>query len=105
MWSDPAPGPFDAGQAARELRTALTASGEAAPWVMVAHSLGGLYVLLFTSRYGVEVARLVLVDGSHPAQFPRFRDATGKSMQPARWCATAARPALGLGGPAHSVCR
>jgi pimeloyl-ACP methyl ester carboxylesterase len=105
MWSDPAPGPFDARQAARDLHTALTASGEAAPWVMVAHSLGGLYVLLFTSCYGAEVAGLVHLDGSHPAQFPWFRDATGKSMQPGRWCATAARPALGLGGPVHSVCR
>jgi pimeloyl-ACP methyl ester carboxylesterase len=83
IWSDPAPAPFDARQVARDLHTALTASGEMGPWVMVGHSLGGPYVLLFTGRYGAEVAGLVLVDGSHPAQLARFREATGKSMQPA----------------------
>jgi pimeloyl-ACP methyl ester carboxylesterase len=83
MWSDPAPGPFDAWQIARDLHTALTGSGEAAPWLMVGHSLGGPYVLLFTSRYGAEVVGLVLVESSHPAQFQRFREATGKPMQPA----------------------
>ena len=83
LWSDPAPAPFDARQVAQDLHAALTASGEKAPWVMVGHSLGGPYVVLFTSRYGVEVAGLVLVDGSHPAQLARLREATGKSMQPA----------------------
>lgn len=83
LWSDPAPAPFDARQVARDLHAALTVSGETAPWVMVGHSLGGPYVMLFTSLYGAEVAGLVLVDGSHPAQLARFREATGKSMQPA----------------------
>lgn len=82
LWSDPAPAPFEPGQVARDLHAALTGSGERAPWVMVGHSLGGPYVMLFTSRYGPEVAGLVFVDASHPAQFARLRDATGKSMQP-----------------------
>jgi hypothetical protein len=38
--------------------------------------------VLFTSRYGEEVAGLVLVDASHPAQLARLREATGKSMLP-----------------------
>src|SRR5207249_2261057 len=83
MWSDPAPAPFDAGQVARDLHAALTAAGETAPWVMVGHSLGGPYVMLFTGLYGAEVAGLVLVEGSHPEQLARFREATGKSMKPA----------------------
>jgi pimeloyl-ACP methyl ester carboxylesterase len=83
LWSDAAPAPFDPQQAARDLHAALTASGETPPWVMVGHSLGGPYVVLFTGRYPSEVAGLVLVDGSHPAQLARFREATGKSMQPA----------------------
>ncbi|WP_310570758.1 alpha/beta hydrolase [Gemmatimonas sp.] len=83
LWSDPAPTPFDASQVARDLHAALTTSGETAPWVVVGHSLGGPYVLLFTSLYDAEVAGIVLVDGSHPDQLARFREATGKSMQPA----------------------
>jgi pimeloyl-ACP methyl ester carboxylesterase len=83
LWSDPAPAPFDGRQVARDLHAALTRSGETAPWVVVGHSLGGPYALLFTSRYDAEVAGLVLVDGSHPEQLARFREATGKSMQPA----------------------
>jgi pimeloyl-ACP methyl ester carboxylesterase len=82
LWSDPAPPPFDPWQVARDLHAALTTSGERPPWILVGHSLGGPYVVLFTSRYGTEVAGLVLVDASHPAQFARFREATGKSMQP-----------------------
>jgi pimeloyl-ACP methyl ester carboxylesterase len=83
LWSDPAPAPFDARQVARDLHAALTTSGEKAPWVMVGHSLGGPYVMLFTNLYGAEVVGLVLVDGSHPAQLGRLREATGMSMQPA----------------------
>lgn len=82
MWSDPAPGPFDARQVAADLHAALTVSGEKPPWVLVGHSLGGPYVLVFTSRYAAEVSGLVLVDASHPEQFARFREATGKSLQP-----------------------
>jgi pimeloyl-ACP methyl ester carboxylesterase len=82
LWSDPAPGPFDARRAARDLHTALVAAGERAPWVLVGHSLGGPYTTLFTSAYPSEVAGLVFVDASHPAQFARFREATGKSMKP-----------------------
>ena len=82
LWSDPAPAPFDPRRVAPDLHEALTASGERAPWVVVGHSLGGPYAVLFTNRYGAEVAGLVLVDPSHPEQFARLREATGKSMQP-----------------------
>lgn len=83
MWSDPAPGPFDVDRVTRDLHTALAKDGESAPFVMVGHSLGGPLVLQFTKRYGPDVRGLVLVDASHPAQFRRFREATGKSLEPA----------------------
>jgi pimeloyl-ACP methyl ester carboxylesterase len=83
MWSDRAPAPFDARRVAQDLHAVLIARGETAPWVMVGHSLGGPYVMLFTSRYNEEVAGLVFVDASHPAQLAHFREALGKSMQPA----------------------
>ena len=82
MWSDPAPGAFDVERAARDLHTALTNAGEKAPLVMVGHSMGGPYVVRFTTLYGADVRGLVLVDASHPDQFARFKDATGRTLQP-----------------------
>ena len=82
LWSDPAPGAFTAARAARDLRTALARAGERAPFVMVGHSLGGPYVVSFTKLHGDDVRGLVLVDASHPDQFARFREATGKALQP-----------------------
>lgn len=80
LWSDPAPGPFDGVRAARDLHAALTTAGERAPWVLVGHSLGGPYALLFTRRYDAEVRGVVLVDPSHPAQVARLEQATGRAM-------------------------
>jgi pimeloyl-ACP methyl ester carboxylesterase len=82
LWSDPAPGAFDARRVAGDLHAALLAADETPPWVLVGHSLGGPYVTLFTHAYEAEVVGLVLVDASHPEQFARYREATGKSMKP-----------------------
>jgi pimeloyl-ACP methyl ester carboxylesterase len=82
LWSDPAPGPFAAARVPRDLHAALAAAGERAPWVLVGHSLGGPYVRLFTRAYPAEVVGVVLVDASHPAQFARYAEATGRSMKP-----------------------
>jgi pimeloyl-ACP methyl ester carboxylesterase len=45
-----------------DLRALLAAAGEPGPYVLVGHSLGGLYVQLFAYRHPDEVAGLVLVD-------------------------------------------
>lgn len=81
MWSDPASS-FDADSAAADLHAALLNSGESAPWVMVGHSLGGPYIATFTSRYPREVAGLVMVDATHPDQFPRYQQVVGRSIAP-----------------------
>jgi pimeloyl-ACP methyl ester carboxylesterase len=72
MWSDPTPAFTPAGMV-EDLHAALTAGGERAPFVLVGHSLGGPINLLFTRRYGDEVAGLVMVDATHPEQFIRFK--------------------------------
>ncbi|MCL4214469.1 MAG: alpha/beta hydrolase [Gemmatimonadales bacterium] len=82
MWSDRARGSFDIEIAAIDLHAALVGSGERAPWVLVGHSVGGLYALAFTHLYGAEVRGLVLVDATHPDQFERFARAVGKSLEP-----------------------
>jgi len=82
MWSDPRRGGFDSQGAARDLRAALAVNGEVAPWVMVGHSIGAAYIMTFTRLFGAEVGGLVSVDGSHPDQFARYREVTGKSLVP-----------------------
>jgi pimeloyl-ACP methyl ester carboxylesterase len=81
MWSDATPGAFDSKAVAEDLHAALTKAGERAPFVVVGHSLGGPYALIFTGLYPTEVAGLVFVDASHPDQLERLRQATGKSME------------------------
>ena len=52
-----------------ELRTLLRNRNLEPPYVLVGHSLGGLYMQLFARRHPEEVAGLVLVDSTHPTQF------------------------------------
>ncbi len=80
IWSDDAGRPFAAANVAEDLHRALAAAGEKPPYVLVAHSLGGPYSLVFTGRYGADVAGLVFVDASHPDQLARLRAAAGKDL-------------------------
>lgn len=50
-------------QAARDLLAALDLPP---PYVLVGHSLGGLYANLFARRYSEEVAGVVLLEATHP---------------------------------------
>lgn len=55
-----------------ELRTLLTQRGLSPPYVLVGHSLGGLYVQYYARNFPDEVAGLVLVDSSHWDQSARM---------------------------------
>lgn len=61
--------PRDGRHVVDELRALLKDKGVHPPYVLVGHSLGGLYMQLFVRRYPDEVSALVLVDSTHPAQF------------------------------------
>ncbi len=74
MWSEPGDEPRDAHHVADELHALLETSGESPPYVMVVHSLGGLFQRVYDSRYPDEVAGFVFVDSSHPEQMERFPD-------------------------------
>jgi pimeloyl-ACP methyl ester carboxylesterase len=65
-WSDPGPQPRDARQITFELNTLLTNAGISGPYIMVGHSVAGLYVRLYASEYPDEVVGMVLVDPGHP---------------------------------------
>lgn len=79
LWSDAADDAFDPQQAAKDLRAALRAAGERPPFVLVGHSLGGPYSMIFTGLFPAEVAGLVFVDASHPDQEARIDAATNQS--------------------------
>jgi len=61
--------PRDGTHIVDELRTLLRSKGLNPPYVLVGHSLGGLYMQLFARRYPEEVNALILVDSVHPEQF------------------------------------
>lgn len=84
-WSETGPAEPSANQAATELNALLEASGISGPWILVGHSLGGLYARQFLNLYPNEVAAVVLLDSPHEELYersplfmelvtPRFRD-------------------------------
>ena len=66
--SAPANTPRDGQHIVAELRRALQQQGMQPPYVLVGHSLGGLYMQLFARQHRAEVAALILVDATHPRQ-------------------------------------
>jgi pimeloyl-ACP methyl ester carboxylesterase len=68
-WSEPGPGAPDATQTTAELHALLQEADEEGPFVLVGHSLAGLYSRIYAERYPEEVAGVVLVDSTHPDQF------------------------------------
>lgn len=62
--SDMAETPRDAANIVAELRAALARRNIHPPYILVGHSLGGLYMQYFARNYPREVAGLVLVDSS-----------------------------------------
>jgi pimeloyl-ACP methyl ester carboxylesterase len=66
--SDAVSTPRDGEHVVDELRALLHDNGLKPPYVLVGHSLGGLYMQWFARRYPEEVAALILVDSTHPRQ-------------------------------------
>jgi pimeloyl-ACP methyl ester carboxylesterase len=77
LWSDPTHGPHTGEAEADDLHAALQKAGEAPPLVLVGQSAGGINILIYTQKFGAQVAGLVFVDASHPEQFPRLKSAIG----------------------------
>lgn len=64
----------DGGTIVEELRQALKHKELAPPYILVGHSLGGLYMQLFAKRYPNEVSGLVLVDPLLPGIVKKSQD-------------------------------
>ncbi|MCI2419105.1 alpha/beta hydrolase [Saccharopolyspora sp. K220] len=64
-WSDRVDAPLTCAEVTDELRGLLRAADVPAPYLLVGHSLGGLYARLYATRFPGEVAGLVLMDTDH----------------------------------------
>ncbi len=76
LWSDPARGAFSPKEVAEDLHAALANHGESGEYILVGHSRGGLYNMIYAGMYQEEIAGLVFADSSHPDQEAEF-DAAG----------------------------
>ena len=57
-----------------DLHAWLSASGEKAPFILVSHSISGLYARRFATRFPREIVGLVFVDSSHEEQAWRLHE-------------------------------
>ncbi|NJC97574.1 MAG: hypothetical protein C3F07_15230 [Anaerolineales bacterium] len=70
-WSEPVDEELSPRPAAEMLHGLLENGGEKPPYLMVGHSLGGVFIRAFTSQYPDEVVGLVFVDSMHDNQSRR----------------------------------
>jgi pimeloyl-ACP methyl ester carboxylesterase len=70
-WSGPDIAPKTATLTARRLRSVLLHSEVPPPYVLVGHSMGGLFIRVFAALYPNEIAGIVLLDAVHPDQHLR----------------------------------
>lgn len=70
-WSAADNAPRTARRVVRRLRDLLRTTEVAPPYVLVGHSMGGLFTRVFADQYPDEVAGMVLVDAAHPDQHLR----------------------------------
>jgi pimeloyl-ACP methyl ester carboxylesterase len=71
--SAPSPYPRDSKTIVRELHTLLTRGRIAGPYILVGHSMGGIYVRLYAYTYPQDVVGMVLVDSAHEDQIAALK--------------------------------
>jgi len=68
-WSENPAQPQDSRAVAADLHMLLQTAGEQGPFVLAAHSAGGVYAMTYAATYPDDVAGLVLLDSMSPHQF------------------------------------
>lgn len=74
-WSDPAPAEWTYAGMVADLHRLLAAADIPGPYVVVAHSMGGLVARSYARTYPKDVAGLVLVDATSDRNFPELEAA------------------------------
>ena len=83
-WSEPGSEPRNARHIVAELHTLLDVAGVEPPYVLVGHSLGGIYVRVYNAQYPGEAIGMALIDATHPDNWVR----QGESIQTLQAMAT-----------------
>lgn len=90
-WSDPVALPRSAAEVTDELRDLLVVAGVHPPYLLVGHSLGGLYARHYVQRFPDEVAALILMDPAHedydaymPRELSEMRNGRGALIAAAK---------------------
>lgn len=89
-WSDALPAPRDAEHIAGELHQLLLEARVAGPVVLVGHSITGIYMRDYATRYPAEIAGMIFVDGSTPLQDENPVMKSTDSQGPPPWILRAA---------------
>ena len=84
-WSDALPPPRDADHIAAELHGLLIAAKVNGPIVLMGHSIAGIYIRDYATRYPEKLAGLIFVDGSTPLQNRNPAFAAHGGMGPPPW--------------------
>jgi pimeloyl-ACP methyl ester carboxylesterase len=71
-WSESDPEPQSLARTVHNLHALLVNANIDGPYVMVGHSLGGVYVRQFAADYPDEVAGVMLLDEANPQQFVKY---------------------------------
>jgi pimeloyl-ACP methyl ester carboxylesterase len=77
-WSDDSAGSRDGSAVVADLRALLRRAHERGPYVLVGHSAGGSYAMIYAARHPEEVAGMVLLDSTSPEQFTVLPDFAGE---------------------------
>lgn len=93
-WSDPAPAGWTQAGMVADLHALLAASGEPGPYVIVAHSLGGLLARTYARTYPNDVAGLILLDATSDEDFAELAAAGADIMARLDAAISASRPGV-----------
>jgi pimeloyl-ACP methyl ester carboxylesterase len=69
--SDRLPGGHDANTLAEQLHTLIGQAGIKKPFLLAGHSIAGLYIRAYATKYPNDLAGLIFIDSSHPDQRKR----------------------------------
>jgi pimeloyl-ACP methyl ester carboxylesterase len=92
-WSEPQPGVRDARAISSQLHDLLQTAHEQGPFVLLGHSLGGLYIREYAQQYPGDVSALIFLDAAPPGAYEgKAADALGLGQATLRQMTTFSLP-------------
>jgi pimeloyl-ACP methyl ester carboxylesterase len=92
-WSGPRPGLRDSDSVADQLHGLLVAARISGPIVLMGHSIAGLHMRAYVSKYRQDIGGVVFVDGATPDEIQGMREVTAQFLRQLVWI----KPLMTLG--------